>query len=110
MEFAINKNLLKDFKEYEIIEALGVLPHWVFDYNMMDKAGDIVDFMEQMYGFGPLYKFKGQVDHAGVYHHEGDEPLEWMAKARIADGVVYFYPYAMVGLPTPDGYFVTRMD
>ena len=29
---------------------------------------------------------------------------------KTAQGMVYFYPYAIVGIPTSEGYFITRMD
>lgn len=92
------------------IESLGLLPHWVVEYNLLDGE-DLPEFMEGRYGFS-LYKFNGEVLEDGKYRspHEEDEDLEWVGKMPTKDGVVYFYPYAITALPTKDGYFITRMD
>ena len=94
-----------------LVESLGLLPHWVVEYNMLGES-DIVQYMTERYGFGELYKFEGTVTEDGRWQspHEEDEDLEYVGKMQTKDGTVYFYPYAITALPTDDGYFVTRMD
>ncbi len=77
-----------DAPKAHLVESLGLLPHWVVEYNMLGES-DIVQYMTKRYGFGELYNFRGTVTK---------------------DGPVYFYPYAITALPTKDGYFITRMD
>ena len=103
-------------KEYDaprehLIESLGLLPHWVVEYNLLGGE-DLVEHMESSYGFGSLYKFDGEVLPDGNYRssYEEDEDLSWVGKMKTKDGDVYFYPYAITALPTSNGYFITRMD
>ena len=100
-----------DAPKEHLIESLGVLPHWVVEYNMLGES-DIVQYMTKRYGFGDLYRFRGEIVDDGVYksNHEEDEDLEYVGKMDTKDGTVYFYPYAITALPTKDGYFITRMD
>jgi hypothetical protein len=57
-----------------------------------------------------LYKFKGKVLPNGNYTYPEDDDLEPIAKMKLKKGDVYFYPYAMIALPTKEGHYVTRMD
>ena len=100
-----------DAPKEHLVESLGLLPHWVVEYNMLGES-DIVQYMTERYGFGELYKFEGTVTEDGRWQspHEEDEDLEYVGKMQTKDGPVYFYPYAITALPTDDGYFVTRMD
>ena len=100
-----------DAPKEHLVESLGLLPHWVVEYNMLGES-DIVQYMTERYGFGELYKFDGTVTEDGRWQspHEEDEDLEYVGKMQTKDGTVYFYPYAITALPTDDGYFVTRMD
>ena len=100
-----------DAPKKHLVESLGLLPHWVVEYNMLGES-DIVQYMTERYGFGELYKFEGTVTEDGRWQspHEEDEDLEYVGKMQTKDGTVYFYPYAITALPTDDGYFVTRMD
>ena len=100
-----------DAPKEHLVESLGLLPHWVVEYNMLGES-DIVQYMTNRYGFGDLYKFEGTVTEGGLYQssHEDDEDLEYVGKMDTKDGPVYFYPYAITALPTKDGYFITRMD
>jgi len=98
-----------------IVEALGLIPHWVKEYNLSLASrafDDLVEWMTARYGFGELYKFNGEVLEDGSYRspHEDDEDLPWVGKMKTRDGDVYFYEYAITALPTPNGYFITRMD
>ena len=100
-----------DAPKEHLVESLGLLPHWVVEYNMLGES-DIVQYMTERYGFGELYKFEGTVTEDGRWQspHEEEEDLEYVGKMQTKDGTVYFYPYAITALPTDDGYFVTRMD
>ena len=105
-----------DAPKEHLVESLGLLPHWVVEYNILGgvagTAKDLVQYMTERYGFGELYKFGGTVTEDGVYQspHEEDEDLHYVGKMYTDHGTVYFYPYAITALPTDDGYFVTRMD
>tara|TARA_R100001440_G_scaffold75624_1_gene103328 strand:+ start:182 stop:511 length:330 start_codon:yes stop_codon:yes gene_type:complete len=100
-----------DAPKEHLVESLGLLPHWVVEYNLLGES-DIVQYMTKRYGFGDLYRFGGEIVNDGVYksNHEDDEDLEYVGKMDTKDGTVYFYPYAITALPTKDGYFITRMD
>jgi len=106
----INSKVFEAPREH-IQEALGLLPMWVMEYNLLEKD-DLVGHMQDSYGFGQLYKFGGYVTEDGNYcsEHEDDDDLPWIAKMNTKDGDVYFYEYAITALPTDDGYFITRMD
>lgn len=109
MTLELNTTDYNEPKEY-LIEWLGVLPHWVYEFNVL-HGDDIVSYMDGRYGYG-LHKFGGDVLDSGAYRseYEEDEDLPYIGKMGTARGDVYFYPYGMVALPTNDGYFVTRMD
>ena len=100
-----------DAPKEHLVESLGLLPHWVVEYNLLGES-DIVQYMTKRYGFGDLYRFGGEIVDDGVYksNHEDDADLEYVGKMDTKDGPVYFYPYAITALPTKDGYFITRMD
>tara|TARA_Y100001938_G_scaffold143740_1_gene217047 strand:- start:238 stop:591 length:354 start_codon:yes stop_codon:yes gene_type:complete len=117
MRLTINTRHYDAPKEH-LVESLGLLPHWVVEYNLlnaMDLPGgesDIVQYMTKRYGFGELYRFDGEIVNGGVYksNHEDDKDLEYVGRMDTKDGTVYFYPYAITALPTKDGYFITRLD
>ena len=99
-----------DAPKEHLVESLGLLPHWVVEYNMLGES-DLVQWMKERYGFG-LYKFEGEVLEDGSYRSffDEDDDLQYVGKMDTKDGPVYFYPYAITALPTEDGYFITRMD
>ena len=99
-----------DAPKEHLAEALGLLPMWVHEYNILGE-NSIVEYMRERYGFG-LYKFEGEVLEDGSYRSffEEDEDLQWVGKMKTKHGTAYFYQYAITALPTDDGYFVTRMD
>jgi len=112
MKLTINKKVFPDVNPGLLEDMLGILPYWVAEYILYGwKKMDIVDFMTDRYGFGKLYKFKGEVLPNGTYKSEDDPDLPYVARMNTPSGNVYFYEYAMLALPLPDGeYFVTRMD
>lgn len=107
-----------DAPKEHLAEALGLLPIWVREYNVLcvyepnvAPVQDLVQYMTERYGFG-LYKFEGEVLEDGSYRSffEEDEDLQWVGKMKTKHGTAYFYQYAITALPTDDGYFITRMD
>jgi len=106
-----NTESIPDVDPVLIEDMLGVLPYWVGEYIIYGTDMDIVGFMTERYGFGELYKFKGEVLPNGTYKSEDDPDLPYVARMNTPSGNVYFYQYAMLALPLPNGeYFVTRMD
>lgn len=113
MNLTINTKAFPDVDPGLLQEMLGVLPYWVGEYIIYGymKGIDIIDFMTERYGFGRLYQFKGEVLEDGTYKNAEDPDLPYIGKLLTPDGPAYFYQYAMLALPLPNGeYFVTRMD
>ena len=111
MNLTINTKAFPDVDPGLLEEMLGVLPYWVGEYILLGTDMDIVGFMTERYGFGKLYKFKGEVLANGTYKSTYDTDLPYVGKMNTPNGYVYFYQYAMLALPLPNGeYFVTRMD
>ena len=111
MKLTINAKAFPDVDPDLLQEMLGVLPYWVGEYNLYGRDMDIVGFMTERYGFGNLYQFKGDVQDDGTYKSTYAPALPYVGKMNTPNGNVYFYQYAMLALPLPDGeYFVTRMD
>jgi hypothetical protein len=111
MELKVNGRDFPDLTASNVEDMLGVLPYWVAQYIIYGTDRDIVEFMTECYGFGKLYKFKGEVLPNGTYRHKGDPDMPYVARMDTPSGIVYFYEYAMLALPLPNGeYFVTRMD
>ena len=111
MQLTINTKAFPDADPEMLQEMLGVLPYWVREYILLGTDMDIVGFMTERYGFGSLYEFKGSVSDDGTYIHPEDPEMPYVGKMDTPNGNVYFYEYAMLALPLPDGkYFVTRMD
>lgn len=100
-----------DAPKEHLVESLGLLPHWVVEYNLLGES-DLVQYMTERYGFGELYRFGGDVQEDGSYksNYDEDDDLQYVGKMDTKDGTVYFYPYAITALPTDEGYFITRMD
>ena len=111
MKLTINTNAFPDVDQGLLEDMLGVLPYWVGEYSIYGTDMDIVGFMTERYGFGELYRYKGEVLEDGMYKCAEDPDLPYVGKMNTPSGTVYFYQYAMLALPLPDGeYFVTRMD
>ena len=111
MKLTINTKAFPDVNPGLLEDMLGVLPYWVGEYIIYGTDMDIVGFMTERYGFGKLYQFKGKVLEDGTYKCAEDPDLPYIGKMPTPNGNVYFYQYAMLALPLPNGeYFVTRMD
>lgn len=92
-------------------EMCGLLPRWVRDYTLFSMIydGNIVDWMTEAYGFGPLYDMKGAVMNK-KYVGLGDDDLDYIALSEIDEGTVFYFPYGIIALPIEGGHFITRMD
>jgi hypothetical protein len=92
-------------------ELFGYLPSWVREYNLgLSTADNLKDHLDQTYGYG-LYEFESTIENETlVSPYEEDEDIPWVGKMESEDGTVYFFKYSIVGIPTKEGYFVTRMD
>jgi hypothetical protein len=111
MKLEVNGNDFPDLTASNVEDMLGILHYWVGEYIIYSRGMDIVEFMTERYGFGELYRFKGKVLPNGTYRHKGDPDLPYVARMDTPSGNVYFYEYAMLALPLPNGeYFVTSMD
>ena len=111
MQLTINTKAFPDVDPEMLQEMLGVLPYWVREYILLGRDMDIVGFMTERYGFGSLYQFKGSVSDDGIYSSPEDPDMQYVGKMNTPNGNVYFYQYAMLALPLPNGeHFVTRMD
>ena len=109
----LNKNEYADISDNHLIEALGILPMWVKEWARFGKGIDIIKYMTDAYGFGSLYKFKGEVLDDGSYRSSYDEDpdMTWVGKMDTPNGTAYFYEAAILALPMPDGeHYITRMD
>jgi hypothetical protein len=111
MELKVNGRDFPDLTASNVEDMLGVLPYWVVEFILYGTDRDIVEFMTERYGFGELYRFKGEVLPNGTYKHKGDPDMPYVARMNTPSGNVYFYECAILALPLPNGeYFVTRMD
>ena len=112
MTMQMNTNKYPHMTKEDLAEMLGILPYWVGDYAMYGSDDNLVQYMQDRYGFGDFYQWKGDVLADGTYRADNDEDgdLDFIARIQIDDGMVYFYPYGVIAMPTDDGYFVTRMD
>ena len=117
--FEVNSKAYPEWTNTNLIEACGILPHWLIEFDFMVQKGikkfsELVDHMTQRYGFGSLHQFEGHVDpdtQQYVSKYEDDEPLAPYMKVTLEGGSeALIYPYAIIALPTPEGYFITRMD
>ena len=110
----INTGAFPDVPVEHLKEMLGILPYWVFDYDMHGlETETLKDFMEKMYYPSSLYKIDGEVLATGNYksRYEDDPVMPWVASMNCTWGTVYFYESAILALPMPDGlHFITRMD
>lgn len=107
----LNPNI--EASQDRLTQALGLLPFWVRDFCFQDETKDIVQFMEDQYGFGKLYKFGSKLkDGMLISEYEEDEDMEWLASHDTPVGLVWYFPHAIIALPRVEenDYFITRMD
>lgn len=102
----------QDYSHHQVVDGLGILPYWVNNFESNEDIEDLVEHMTFEYGFGPLRPMEGSVIKNGfwVSPHEEDDDHPYMALQETRAGTVYYFPYGVIALPTPDGYLITRMD
>ena len=113
LTLTINTNAFPEYSKSQLHSMLGLLPLWVAEHVGNDDDTDIVQFMTDRYGFGKLYEFEGKINEDGDYisKYDDDADMPYMGKMITKDGYAYFYDYAIIALPQPDGkHFITRMD
>jgi hypothetical protein len=95
-------------------EWMGLIGVWFseWQYSHLDYGDNMVQYMQDSYGFGQLYRMVGKVSDSGTYvsSYEEDEDLDWIGRIMTAKGYAYCFPYGIVAIPTDDGHFITRMD
>ena len=116
----LNNKDYSDTPDRYLIEGLGILPVWVKEWAVnlsiapWNRYGnDLVSYMTDVYGFGNLHEFGGEVLEDGSYRSDYDEDpdMAWVGKMDTPNGTAYFYKYAILALPMPDGkHYITRMD
>ena len=53
MRLLLNTEAYPDYTQSQLVEWLGILPHWVAEYAVVED-GDLVEPMTYCYGFGSL--------------------------------------------------------
>lgn len=102
-------NAFPDVDKDRLHGALGILPHWVIEWN---GDGLLVDHLAECYQFPMPHLTGGKIDKAGIYQYPDDPPLRpyMMATFPALDVTVWFYAHAMITI-VQDGLAVTvRMD
>ena len=113
LTLTINTNAFPEYSKSQLHSMLGLLPLWVAEHVGNDDDTDLVQFMTDRYGFGKLYEFEGKINEDGDYisKYDDDADMPYMGKMITKDGYAYFYDYAIIALPQPNGkHFITRMD
>lgn len=109
-----NTEAYPEYTRPQLGEWMGLIGLWFSEWQYAHKLydGDMVQYMQDNYGFGELYKMGGSVSDSGTYvsSYEDDEDLEWIGRVKTSNGYAYCYPYGIVAIPTDDGHFITRMD
>ena len=95
-------------------EWMGLIGVWFseWQYSHLDYGDNMVQYMQDSYGFGQLYRMVGKVSDRGTYvsSYEDDEDLDWIGRIMTSKGYAYCFPYGIVAIPTDDGHFIIRMD
>ena len=98
----------------QLREACGLLPYWVVEWDTFIRiTGEttLKSWLDKRYRFGMYELEKSVIDDDGTYHYPGDDDMHPFLAIDLGEhGVFYQYPHAIAAVPTPDGYFVTRMD
>ena len=99
-----------------VLAACGFIPSWCQNYEIGSEKL-LIKYLEEMYGFGPLYPMQGILNNKGVYAYPGDPPLKpylrimWFdSNPENPDAVLFQYPHAIVAVIQGDHRFITRMD
>ena len=102
----------EEFNKARVIEAIGILPHWLdVSVNECNNMDEVVTMMEGLYGFPMNEMNGGTVDpKTGTYTYPDDPDMKPLAVAFTEHGVVYFYSYAMIAFECMERFKTYRMD
>lgn len=90
------------------LEHLGYIPYWLDEANPKSAREQLNDGYH-FGGWRPFPGFKLMDDNSLTY--PGDPPMRPLARAKLRDELVVFYPHSWVGVIQPDRSFeVCRMD
>ena len=95
--------------DHLLLEACGFIPFWVREWSDMPTTQTLKDYLIARYGFG-FHKMGGTVTETGVYQYPEDPDLDPLIAMDTDEGTLYMYEYAIVAIPTVNGYEVARMD
>jgi hypothetical protein len=94
-------------KRYSL-DMLGLIPEFLSDDNSANARTQF-DIC-YVAGWNPMKGFRLNKDSL-VLTYPGDPPLRPIAKTKLREETIVFYPHAWVMILQPDGSFeVTRMD
>ena len=98
----------------QLSEACGLLPYWVAEWETLVRPTSdetLKSWLDKRYRFGMYELEKSVIEDDGTYKYPGDPDMAPFLSIDLGEyGVFYQYPHAIAAVPTPDGYFVTRMD
>ena len=76
LTLTINTNAYPEYDKHELNQMLGLLPLWVAEHVGNDDGTDLVQLMEERYGFGRLYEFGGKINENGDYISDYDDDAD----------------------------------
>jgi len=96
----------------------GYVPLWVMQWNLhytMGSEETLLDHLDKCYAQRAGMPVKdrpmgGEIDAEGVYRYPEDEPMYPYMTWETREGLVYFYPYSVMGIPTGSEHYTVRMD
>ena len=100
----------------QLSEACGLIPYWVTEWETLIRGIPEFDqglkrWLDKRYRFGLFELSKSVIEDDGTYRYPGDPDMAPFIAIDLGEhGVFYQYPNAIAAIPTPDGYYVTRMD
>ncbi len=107
----------KGIKPNKLIEATGLIPHFIQDVALSDPmdAQEAFELMIECYGFGgedTLAGGKGEVTEEGVYRYPEDPDLYPLVSFTITeqDIEILVYQYGFVVVRDEDNTLMVRMD
>jgi hypothetical protein len=56
----------------QIVEACGIIPHWVLEYAQGNHTMPLIDYLSLVYGF-PVHEMRGvTITPEGIFQYPGD--------------------------------------
>ena len=107
-----------DMTTDEMIAQGGYVPIWIMQWNLnyaMGSNDTLLDYLNKAYTARAGMPFKdrpmgGKIDDKGVYIYPEDPPMYPYMTWDTREGKVYFYPYSIMGIPTGNTHFASRLD